>query len=300
MDHTLHSVPDTWRLHELLLQAWLKWHVNVNGKCDGAGLLCILTVQRNWFTHPAVCCAGILNCTMKSSNSADSGEISRLRWKHGLDTQFFSTTGNTSEIATLQCHIKGIGALKFRCADRVYTDDRPMPPWDSVCKAEFWTSSKYVDFRSHLARPRNSFDIASSEGNVVHLKIVSGSGADATGGESPFQLCLLNPTTILNATVVGLPFILAVIEVPKGWSMGLPPLAVRHVSMGKPLVVAGELADVRIIMSQLQTDLAEEGVNQVSVMVYNTGSRSPNFTMMQSVMTIVTLTPIPRKVHFPL
>ena len=66
------------------------------------------------------------------------------------------------------------------------------------------------------------------------------------------------------------------------------------------LVVAGELADVRIIMSQLQTDLAEEGVNQVSVMVYNTGSRSPNFTMMQSVMTIVTLTPIPRKVHFPL
>ena len=116
------------------------------------------------------------------------------------------------------------------------------------------------------------------------------------GGESPFRLCLLNPDTILNATVVGLPFILAVVEVPKGCSMGLPPLAVRHVSMGKPLVVAGELADVRIIMNQLQADLAEEGVNQVSVMVYNTGSRSPNFTMMQLVMTIVTLTPIPRKV----
>ena len=299
MDHTLHSVPDTWRLHEPLLQDWLKWHVNVNGKCDGAGLLCILAVQRSWFTHPAVCCAGILNCTMKSSNSADSGEISRLRWKHGLDTQFFSTTGNTSEIATVQRHIKGIGALKFRCADWVYTNDMPMPPWDSVCKTEFWTCSKYVDFRSHLARPRNSFD-ASSEGNVVPLKTVSGSGADANGGESPFQLYLVNPTTILNATVVGLPFILAVIEVRKGWSMGLPPLAVRHVSMGKPLVVAGELADVRIILTQLQSDLAEEGVNQVSVMAYNTGSRSPNFTMMQSVMTIVTLTPIPRKVHFPL
>ena len=82
--------------------------------------------------------------------------------------------------------------------------------------------------------------------------------------------------------------------------MGLPPLAVRHVSMGKPVVVAGELADVRIIMSQLHTDVAEEGVNQVSVMVYNTGSRSRNFTMMQSVTTVVTLTPIPRKVHFPL
>ena len=300
MDHTLHSVPDTWRLHELVLQEWLKWHVNVNGKCDGPGLLCILTVHRSWFTHPAVCCAGILNCTMKSSNSADSGEISRLRWKHGLDTQFFSTTGNASEIATLQRHIKGIGALKFRFADWVYTDDMPMPPWDSVCKAEFWTSSEYADFRSHLARPRNSFDIARSEGNVVHLKTVSGSGADATGGESPFLLCLLNPTTNLNATVVGLPFILAVIEVPKGWSMGLPPLAVRHVSMGNPLVVAGALAEVRIIMSQLQTNLAEEGVNQVSVMVYNTGSRSPNFNMMQSVMTIVTLTPIPRKVHLPL
>ena len=69
----------------------------------------------------------------------------------------------------------------------MYTDDLPMPPWDSVCKAEFWTSSTYVDFRSHLARPRNSFDIGSSEGNVVHLKTVSGSGgsgADATGGES--------------------------------------------------------------------------------------------------------------------
>ena len=143
------------------------------------------------------------------------------------------------DLTRLLFAIKGIGALDFRCADWVYTDDLPVPSWDSVCKAEFWTSSKYVDFRSHQARPRNSFDIASSEGNVVHLKTASGSGADATGGESPFQLCLLNPITILNATVVGLPFILAVVEVPKGWSMGLPPLAVQHVSMGKPLVVAG-------------------------------------------------------------
>ena len=38
---------------------------------------------------------------------------------------------------------------------------------------------------------------------------------------------------------------------------------------------------------------------EVSVMVYNTSSHSPNFTMMQSVMSIVTLTPIPRKVHCP-
>ena len=150
---------------------------------------------------------------------------------------------------------------------------------------------------SHLARPRNFFDIARSKGNVVQLKAISGSDADAIGGESPFELCLLNPTTIINATVVGLPFILVVVEVPKGWSMGPLPLAVRHVSMGKPLVVAGELADVCIIMSELQTDLAMEGVNRVSVMVYNTGSRSPNFTMMPSVMTIVTLTTIPAKVH---
>ena len=116
----------------------------------------------------------------------------------------------------------------------------------------------------------------------------------------PFQLCLLNPSTILNVTVVGLPFILARVEIPKGWSMGLPPLAVRHISKGKPPVVAGELAAARIMMRQLQADLAEEGVNQVSVMVYNTGSRSPNFGMMQSVMTIITLTAIPRKVHYPL
>ena len=127
----------------------------------------------------------------------------------------------------------------------------------------------------------NSFDIVSSVGNVVHLKIFSGSGADAAGGESPFQLCLLNPTTILHATVVGLPFILAVIEVAKGWSVGLPPLAARQVIMGKPLALDGELADILIIMSQLQADLAEEGVNQLSVMVCKIGSRSPNFTMMQ-------------------
>ena len=214
-----------------------------------------------------------------------------------MNTQFSLPIGNTSEIATLERHIKESGALKFRRADWVYTDDLPMPPWDSVCKAELWTSSIYVDFRSYLARPRNSFDIASPEGNVVHLKTVSGSSADATCGESPFQFCLLNPTTLLNATVVRLPFILAVVEVLKGWSMGLPPLALRHVSMGKPFVVAGELAGVRIITSQLQIDPSEEGVNHVSVMVYHTGSRSPNFTTMQSLMTIVTLTPIPRKVH---
>ena len=93
---------------------------------------------------------------------------------------------------------------------------------------------------------------------MVHLKTVSGSDGGPTRGESPFLLCLLNPTTILNATVLGLSFILAVVEVPKGWSMGLPPLAMRHVSMGKPLVVAGELADVQIIMSELQGDLAKD------------------------------------------
>ena len=105
---------------------------------------------------------------------------------------------------------------------------------------------------------------------------------------------------ILRATIVGLPFIPALIEIPKGWAMGLPPLAVRHVSMGIPWVVPGELVDLPIIMSQLHGDLAEEGVNPVGVMVYNTGSRSPNFTMMQSQMTIITLTLIPRNIHCPL
>ena len=62
-------------------------------------------------------------------------------------------------------------------------------------------------------------------------------------------------------------------------------------------MVAGELAAARIMMRQLQADLAEEGVNQVSVMVYNTGSRSPIFGTMQSVMTIITLTAIPRKLE---
>ena len=156
--------------YELLLQDWLKWHVNARGKCDGVGLLCIRTVQRSWFTHPAVRFAGIPKCTMKSWNSNDSGEILRLMWKHGPDTQFSFITASASEIATFQRHIKGIGALKFRCADWVYTDDLPMPPFGSVCKAEFSTSLKYVDFRSHVARPPNSFDVASSEANVVHLK----------------------------------------------------------------------------------------------------------------------------------
>ena len=103
-----------------------------------------------------------------------------------MNTRFSLLIGNASEIATLQRHIKGIGALKNRRADYVCIDDLPMPPWDSVCNAEFWTSSKDIDFRSHLARPHNSFDIASTEGNVVHLKTVSGFGADAAGGESPF------------------------------------------------------------------------------------------------------------------
>ena len=226
LHHYWDSVPDTWRPHELLLQDLLQWHVNAEGRCDGAGLLCVLIVPRSWFTLSEVCRTGIVKSTVESSNSVHFGEISRLLCHYVVNTQFSLLIGNSSEIATLQRHIKGIGGLKFCCVAWVYTDDLPMPPWDSVCKAEFWTSSKYVDFRSHLARPRNSFDIASSEGNVVHLKTASGSHANATGGEPPFRLCLLNPTTILYATVVGLPFILVVIEIPKGWSMGLPPLAV--------------------------------------------------------------------------
>ena len=48
-------------------------------------------------------------------------------------------------------------------------------------------------------------------------------------------------------------------------------------------------------MSQLHADLAQKGVNQVSVKVYDAGSRNPNFTMMRSAMTIITLTQIPGK-----
>ena len=190
--------------HELLLQDWLKWHVNAKGGCDGARLLCISIVPRSWFTLPEVCCPGIVKQTVKSSNSVQSGEILRLLCHYVVNAYFSLRRGNTSEIGTLQHYIKGIAALKFRCADLVYTDDLSMPPWDSVCKAEFYTSSKHVDFKSHLATPRNSFDIASSEVNVLHLKTASDSDADATGGESPFLLCQLNPKTILNAIVVRL------------------------------------------------------------------------------------------------
>ena len=90
--------------------------MNAKERCDGAGLLCILTVQRSWFTHPAVHCARILKCTMISSNFVDSGEISRLLCRHVVDNQFSFLMGKASEIATLHRHIKGIGALKFRCA----------------------------------------------------------------------------------------------------------------------------------------------------------------------------------------
>ena len=76
----------------------------------------------------------------------------------------------------------------------------------------------------------------------------------------------------------------------------MPPLAVRHVALGKPLLIASDLAEVWIINGQLQADLAEEGVNVVNVMIYNTGSRSPSFNIMQSVLSNVTLAPIPRKV----
>ena len=91
-----------------MLHDSLKWHVNAKGRCDGAGLLCILTVKRSWFTHPAVCCAGIVKCTMKSSNFVDSGEISRHLCNYGVDSQNSLVIGDTSEIATLQRHIKGI------------------------------------------------------------------------------------------------------------------------------------------------------------------------------------------------
>ena len=41
--------------------------------------------------------------------------------------------------------------------------------------------------------------------------------------------------------------------------MGLPPLVVRHIASGKPLLIAGDLAEIRIMNSQLQAELAEEG-----------------------------------------
>ena len=78
--------------------------------------------------------------------------------------------------------------------------------------------------------------------------------------------------------------------------MGPPPLVVRHVALGKPLPIAGDLTEVRIINSQSQADQAEEGVNVVNVMIYNTGSCSPSFNKVHLVMSIVTLAPIPRMV----
>ena len=79
----------------------------------------------------------MVKCTIKSSNSFHCGEISCLLCQYGVNTHFSLLMGNTSEIATLHRHIKGIGVPKFRCADWLYTDDLPMPPSDSICKAEF-------------------------------------------------------------------------------------------------------------------------------------------------------------------
>ena len=81
------------------------------------GLLCIVIVLRSSFTHPVVCCAGIVKCTIKSSNFVHCGELSRVFCQYGVNTQFFLLIGNTSEIAMLQCHVKGIGALQYRCVD---------------------------------------------------------------------------------------------------------------------------------------------------------------------------------------
>ena len=113
LHHSWDSVPDTWRPHELLLQDRLKWHVNAKGRCNGAGLLCIPIVLRSWFTPPEVCRAGIVKHTVKLSNSVHCGELSRLLCHYVVNTQLSLLIGNTSEIAKLQRHIKGIGALKF-------------------------------------------------------------------------------------------------------------------------------------------------------------------------------------------
>ena len=133
------------------MQDLLKWHVSAKGRSDKAGFLCILIVLRSWFTHHEVCCARIVKCTLKSLNSVHSGEISRLLCQYRVNRGFSLLIGKTSEIAALQHHIKGIGALKFRCADWVYSDHLPMSPSAVVCKAEFPTSSKNVDFGSYQA-----------------------------------------------------------------------------------------------------------------------------------------------------
>ena len=97
-------------------------------------------------------------------SSVQCDEIARLLCHYGMNPQFSLLIGNTTEIATLQRHIKGIGALKFHYANWVYTHDLPMPLWHSIHMAEFWTSSKYVDFRSHLAKPRNFLSLLATTG----------------------------------------------------------------------------------------------------------------------------------------
>ena len=77
MHYSWDSVPDTRRPHQRLLQDWLKWHVNANGRCDGAALLCIPMVAKSWFILPEVCRAGIMRRTFKSSKVVQCGEISR-------------------------------------------------------------------------------------------------------------------------------------------------------------------------------------------------------------------------------
>ena len=188
---------------------------------------------------------------VQSADSSDCCGISRL-----LQFSFDSTlcspiSENTSNIANFQHHVKGIGAPKFYCADWVYNEENPIPLLDCVCKAEFWTSGKWANFRSHLARRHNPFDVARFDENVVHLRTFGGIGANAGGSDSSLEICVLNPTTMQNDTTVGLLLILTITELPKGRSLGLPPLAVSHLALGKPLLIAGNLAEVWIINSQL-------------------------------------------------
>ena len=117
MHHSWDNVPDTWRPHELLLQDWLKWYVNAKGTCDGAEFLSIPIVLRSWFTLPELCRTGIVKSTVESSNSVHCGEISRLSCHFVVNTSFSLLIGKTFEMATLQRHIKGVAALKFRCVE---------------------------------------------------------------------------------------------------------------------------------------------------------------------------------------
>ena len=93
-------------------------------------------------------------------------------------------------------------------------------------------------------------------------------------------------------SICDVPFAMVVVEVPSAWTGDMHHLIGQHVVKGAPVVVVGEVVNVKLVVSGL-CDIVQEEIAVIILLLYNTSRKIGNYSMAENLMYILSRDLVP-------